>query len=98
MSLLNVSGTTRLNGPTTCISSLNVVGNIIGSGTALTNLNYNATTNPPSILGFNNPSTCISTSNISGATTLNNASTCMSTLNVVGNITTSGLSDFISIY
>jgi hypothetical protein len=36
---LNVLGTTKLNGATTCIGTLNVQGNIIGSGTALTNLN-----------------------------------------------------------
>ena len=31
----------------TVLSTLNVAGNIIGSGTALTNLNYNAILNPP---------------------------------------------------
>ena len=50
---LNVSGTTKLNGAITCISTLNIVGNIIGSGTALTNLNYNAISNPPTIPNFN---------------------------------------------
>jgi trimeric autotransporter adhesin len=72
VSSLNVSGTTTLNNNTTLLSSLNVVGNIIGSGTALTNLNYNAILNPPSIVNFNNPSTFISTLNVSGNTTLNN--------------------------
>ena len=32
------------------MSSLNVAGNIIGSGTALTNLNYNAILNPPTLI------------------------------------------------
>jgi hypothetical protein len=45
-SSLNVSGNTTLNNATTINSSFNVVGNIIGSGTALTNLNYNAILNP----------------------------------------------------
>ena len=46
---LNVSGISKLNGAITCNSTLNIVGNIIGSGTALTNLNYNAITNPPNL-------------------------------------------------
>jgi hypothetical protein len=41
---LNVSSTTILNNATTVLSSLNVVRNIIGSGTALTNLKYGAIT------------------------------------------------------
>jgi len=45
----HVSGTTTLNNATPLLSSLNVVGNIIGSGTALTNLNYNAITNKPDL-------------------------------------------------
>ena len=81
-----------VSGASTLLSSLNVSGNIIGSGSALTNLNYNAILNPPSIISLNNPATFISTLNISGSTTLNRASTCMSTLNVVGDISTSGLS------
>jgi len=68
----------------TLLSSLNITGNIIGSGTALTNLNYNAILNPPVIVNFNNPSTFVSTLNISGNTTLNNATTCISSLNVSG--------------
>ena len=44
-SSLNISGTTSLCGATTWLSSLNITGNIIGSGTALTYLNYNAITN-----------------------------------------------------
>ncbi len=47
---------------------MNVLGNIIGSGTALTNLNYNAILNPPTLVSFNNPSTFVSTINISGNT------------------------------
>jgi hypothetical protein len=73
----------------TLLSSLNVVGNIIGSGTALTNLNYNSILNPPSSISFNNPSTFISTLNISGNATLNNVSTCVSSLNVSGTTTLS---------
>jgi hypothetical protein len=34
------------------VSSLNVVGNIIGSGAALTNLNYNAIPNKPDLSGY----------------------------------------------
>jgi hypothetical protein len=30
-------------------TTLNIIGNIIGNGTALTNLNYNARTNPPNL-------------------------------------------------
>jgi hypothetical protein len=74
----------------TLLSSLNIVGNIIGSGTALTNLNYNSILNPPSSISFNNPSTFISTLNISGNATLNNASTCISSLNVSGITTLQG--------
>ncbi len=37
LSNLNVSGITKLNGATTCMGTLNVQGNIIGSGSALTN-------------------------------------------------------------
>jgi hypothetical protein len=46
-SSLNVSGFTTLNNATTINSTLNIIGNIIGSGTALTNINYNAISNPP---------------------------------------------------
>ncbi len=60
--------------------NINVIGNIIGSGTAFTNLNYNAITSPPIIVSFNNPGTFISTLNISGNATLNNATTINSTL------------------
>jgi hypothetical protein len=88
LSSLNISGATTL------LSSLNVVGNIIGSGTALTNLNYNAILNPPTLVSFNNPSTFVSTLNVSGNTTLNNATTIRTTLNVLGDINTSGLSVF----
>ncbi len=54
---LNATSTTLFNktnftnflvsGTSTCSASLNIVSNIIGSGTALTYLNYNAITNPP---------------------------------------------------
>ena len=49
---LHVGGTTIINNGLTCSSSLNVIGNIIGSGTALTNLNYNAITNKPDLTGY----------------------------------------------
>jgi hypothetical protein len=52
------------------LSSLNIVGNIIGSGTALTNLNNSAITNPPTLVYFYSPSTFVSILNISGSTTL----------------------------
>ena len=42
-----VSGTTSLNNATTINSTLNIVVNVKGSGTALTNLNYNAILYPP---------------------------------------------------
>ena len=91
LSNLNVSGITKLNGATTCIGTLNVVGNIIENGTAITNLNYNAITNPPTIISFNNPGTFVSTLNISGNTTINNPATCVSTLNISGKTTTQDL-------
>jgi hypothetical protein len=62
--------------------SLNVTVYIIGSGTALTNLNYDAMKNAPSTDNFNVPSTFISPLNIFGSTTLNYASTCRASLNV----------------
>jgi hypothetical protein len=37
----------------TVLSSLNVAGNIIGSGTALSNLNYSSITNPPDLTQYN---------------------------------------------
>ncbi len=46
---LHVSWTSIINGNLTCSSSLNVVGNIIGSGTAFTNINYNAIRNQPDL-------------------------------------------------
>jgi hypothetical protein len=88
---LNVSGITKLNGATTCMGTLNVQGNIIGNGTSLTNLNYNAITNPPTIISINNPETFVSTLNISGNATLNNVTTINSTLNVSGKTTTQDL-------
>ena len=88
---MNVSGITKLNGATTCMGTLNVQGNIIGNGTALTNLNYNAISNPPTIVSFNNPGTFVSTLNISGNTTSNNATTLNSTLNISGKTTTQDL-------
>jgi hypothetical protein len=51
------------------MSSLNIVVNIIGSGTAQTNLNYSAISNPPAIVSFNNPATFVSTLNVSGIST-----------------------------
>ncbi len=62
----------------TVLSNLNVAGNIIGSGTTLSNLNYDSITNKPSLTLFNNPISCISTLNVSSNSNLNN-------LNVSGN-------------
>jgi hypothetical protein len=45
----SVSGPTIHYGNVTCMASLNVSGNIIGNGTALSNLNYNAITNKPDL-------------------------------------------------
>ncbi len=39
----------------------NVQNKIIGNGTALTNSNYNAISNPPAIVSFNNQVTFVST-------------------------------------
>ncbi len=50
--VLNLRGTTQLNCATTCMGTLNVQGYIIGSGTVLTNLNYNAITNTPDLTGY----------------------------------------------
>ena len=61
LSSLFVSGTSIFQGAS---STLTIVGNIIGSVTALTNLNYNAITNPPTIPNLNYPITCLSTLNI----------------------------------
>ena len=93
ISNLNTTSTTIFNktnftnllisGASTCLSSLNIVGSIIGSGSALTNLNYNAILNPPTMISFNNPSTFVSTLNVSGNTTLN-GTTINNTLNVSG--------------
>ena len=76
LSNLNVSGTTILNGFTTCMLSLNVVGNFVGSGTALTNLNYNAILNPPTLISFKIASTFLSSLYVSGTITFKNATTC----------------------
>jgi hypothetical protein len=56
-SFFNVSVLTTLNNLTTINSSFNVVGNIIGSGTALTN--YNSILNPPASVSFKIPSTLV---------------------------------------
>ena len=46
---LHVGGSTIMNNAITLSSLLNIVGNVIDSGTALTNLNYNAITNKPDL-------------------------------------------------
>ncbi len=48
-SLLNVSGASTFNNRVTLLLLLNIIGNIIGSGTASTNLNYNAIPNKPDL-------------------------------------------------
>ena len=82
-----MSGISKLNGAITCSSTLNIIGNIIGSGTALTNLNYNSILNPPTIPNLNNPCTFIFTLFVSGTTIFQNASTCLNTLNILGILT-----------
>jgi hypothetical protein len=54
----------------------------MGSGTALTNLNYNAISNPPTMISFNNPFTFESTLNVSENTPLNKVTIINSSLNV----------------
>jgi hypothetical protein len=54
ISSLNVSGTTRLSNNTTINGTLNVTGAITGSGSGLSNLNYNNIFNPPTIPSLNN--------------------------------------------
>ena len=79
------------------MSSLNVSGNIIGSGTALTNLNCNAITNKPdlsvyatnTILNSYSTSSMLAINNLNNKTNFTNllvsgASTCSSSLNVLG--------------
>jgi hypothetical protein len=91
LSSLNVSGTTRLSNNTTINGSLNVTGVITGSGSGLTNLNYNNIFNPPSsTINLNNPSTFLSTLNVSGTTRLSNNTTINGALNVTGGINGSG--------
>jgi hypothetical protein len=58
------------NGAGTDILTINGNGTIIGNGTALTNLNYNAILNKPTLIDYNNPATFMSTLNVSGITTL----------------------------
>ena len=70
------------SGAVTLLSTLNIVGNIIGNGTALTNLNYNSILNPPTIPNFNSPCTLTSSLFVSGNTILQNATTYLSTLTV----------------
>lgn len=83
-SSLNVSGVTTLSNNTTINGVLNVGGYINGSGSGLTNLNYNNIYNPPSIPNLNAASTFLSSLNISGFTTLSNNTTINSSLNVSG--------------
>ena len=61
-SILSINNKTNfsslyVSGASTLLSSLNILGNIIGSGTALTNLNYNSILNPPTLPNFNNQCT-----------------------------------------
>ena len=61
----------------TVLSTLNVAGNIIGSGTALTNLNYDSITNKPSLTLFNNPITCVLQWHSFPGTTVRRCSRCV---------------------
>ena len=67
-SSLNVSGTTTLSNYTIITRALNLSGAIYGSGTAITNLNYNAILNSPTIVNLNNPTTFLSSLFVSGNT------------------------------
>ncbi len=60
------------NGAGTDILNKDGNGTIIGNGTALTNLNYNAILNKPTLIDYNNPAIFMSTLNVSGITVLNN--------------------------
>ena len=66
-----------MNNATTCMSSLNVSGNIIRSGTSLTNLNYNAITNKPdlSVYASNSILNSFSTASMLAINNLNATST-----------------------
>ncbi len=48
--LSEIGWTTIISGASTWLSSWNITGNIIGSGKTLTNLNYNAIINPPTLV------------------------------------------------
>ena len=96
ISTLNVSGTTTLNNYTIISGSLNVSGGIYGSGSALTNLNYNAITNPPAIVNLNNPTTFVSSLFVSGNSTFQGASTRLSSLNVSGVTTLANITTCLS--
>jgi hypothetical protein len=61
-----VNATTILKGNATASENLNVRSCIIGSGSALTNLNYNSISNPPTISNFNSACTLTSSLCVSG--------------------------------
>jgi hypothetical protein len=56
----------------TVLSTLNVAGNIIGSGTALSNLNYGSITNPPDLTLYNAWTKVTGTNNIYNTSYNNN--------------------------
>jgi hypothetical protein len=65
-----------VSGASTVLSSLNIVGNFVGSGTALTNLNYNAITNNPDITVY--------ATNVSGTNANFNSLSSYTYLNISG--------------
>ena len=91
---LNISGSTTLNNNTTCMGTLNVHGNIIGSGTAISNLNYTAITNKPdlSVYATNTNLTSISTFSKLNIDNLNATSTTIFNKTNFTNLLVSGAS------
>ena len=61
------------------MSSLNVAGNIIGSGTALTSLNYNAITNKPDLSVYAS-NTILNSFSMASILSINNLNTTSTTL------------------
>ena len=62
--LYNVDSYNLTTTNATVLSTLNVAGNIIGSGTALSNLNYGSITNPPDLTVYDTWTKVTGTTNI----------------------------------
>ena len=69
----------------TILSTLNVAGNIIGSGTALSNLNYSSITNPPDLTVYNAWTKVTGTNNIYN-TSLSNGNVGIGLINPTGRL------------